>query len=603
MAVKFSPNKLSSVAEQIAWSRESRFFGSATNVHRFRLIPSEIDPNPEYHLQEILRQFSVWHKVPLSAPKAMEPPRVILQRIQGKIKAAFQVMHQAHEGQTRQASGEPYWTHPVHTAIWAAQTAMSWEAVCASLLHDTVEDGKVKLSDIQRQFGDNVAYLVYRLSNFRFRNGKVVNAWSDSYHAEPTEKDILLEKKHKLKLAARKRMTFLRGSNYSAHWEPVEVQNVLKRFKRQGYSPEFLNPLDIQAMMIKGLDIVHNENTQSGLPEEKRRRYVEKQQALALVHFLEAFSPAYLESIPSERAAQYRQRANTEGPFGFYTRLAGRKKLNLQRLYRLPPAHAPTINVHDNEDGSYDVLFPYAGFGGDKAVNDQLFLELVKQIHRRLNPEGEVIHDESFLPQGFPRFHAFRVRLGNLAFADLENALRHTYLKYSTTAFETDAHQADAAGLFAAYEDPQKKRVGIFIPRSDFTFGIHPDTHEHSDESLDQLPHAIHSFYRQRHPELAEGIHVDAPVSHPFNPTISLTVKSPLDTVEGLEHHLKQLGHYLRNLKLPDAAPVPPTDEELDSVDPKMRPSKKYRRYRFQRKGPKGKSAPHDPFQRPRDKD
>ncbi len=78
-----------------------------------------------------------------------------------KIIRAFEYANKLHEGQFRQ-SGEAYISHPIAVAEIVAGLELDTDAICAALLHDTVEDcsDKTDLSDIKKMFGDDVALLV-----------------------------------------------------------------------------------------------------------------------------------------------------------------------------------------------------------------------------------------------------------------------------------------------------------------------------------------------------------------------------------------------------------------------------------------------------------
>ena len=64
-----------------------------------------------------------------------------------------------HEGQTRH-SGEAYFVHPVAVAGILADMRLDDATIVTALLHDTVEDTRARYSDIEREFGDEVARLV-----------------------------------------------------------------------------------------------------------------------------------------------------------------------------------------------------------------------------------------------------------------------------------------------------------------------------------------------------------------------------------------------------------------------------------------------------------
>jgi len=75
------------------------------------------------------------------------------------IEKAYRVAAEAHKGQTRD-SGEPYMVHPLHVAHILADMQMDLVCIETGLLHDTVEDTRVKLEDIKKEFGDEVARCV-----------------------------------------------------------------------------------------------------------------------------------------------------------------------------------------------------------------------------------------------------------------------------------------------------------------------------------------------------------------------------------------------------------------------------------------------------------
>ena len=80
-------------------------------------------------------------------------------QIEEKIAAAYQAAKMAHEGQERK-SGEPYITHPVAVAEILADIGLDHQTIMAALLHDTVEDTKLSLDTVKKDFGKEVAALV-----------------------------------------------------------------------------------------------------------------------------------------------------------------------------------------------------------------------------------------------------------------------------------------------------------------------------------------------------------------------------------------------------------------------------------------------------------
>ena len=113
-----------------------------------------------------------------------EPIRIqdIIQKIQASkpdanvdlIQKAYVFAAQAHEGQTRK-SGEPYLMHPVAVGGLVADLHLDEHAICAAILHDTVEDSDATVEDIEELFGPVVARLVdglTKLSKIKFHSNE-----------------------------------------------------------------------------------------------------------------------------------------------------------------------------------------------------------------------------------------------------------------------------------------------------------------------------------------------------------------------------------------------------------------------------------------------
>ncbi len=81
----------------------------------------------------------------------------------GLITRAVDFAKKMHEGQTR-ASGEEYYTHPVEVAGILAEMKMDATTIVTAILHDTLEDTKATFTDLEKQFGADVASLVNGVS-------------------------------------------------------------------------------------------------------------------------------------------------------------------------------------------------------------------------------------------------------------------------------------------------------------------------------------------------------------------------------------------------------------------------------------------------------
>jgi GTP pyrophosphokinase len=75
------------------------------------------------------------------------------------VEKAYAYSKTAHEGQTRY-SGEPYFIHPAATAKVLAEFGMDATTIAAGLLHDAVEDGRVKREEMEKEFGKELLFIV-----------------------------------------------------------------------------------------------------------------------------------------------------------------------------------------------------------------------------------------------------------------------------------------------------------------------------------------------------------------------------------------------------------------------------------------------------------
>jgi len=100
--------------------------------------------------------------------------RYYYQRDYDLIMDAYDYAAKAHLGQFR-ASGNEYITHPLQVADILMDLGLDTAAVCAALLHDTVEDTVVSDEDIRNKFGNEIADLVKgvtKLEKLHFNNAE-----------------------------------------------------------------------------------------------------------------------------------------------------------------------------------------------------------------------------------------------------------------------------------------------------------------------------------------------------------------------------------------------------------------------------------------------
>jgi GTP pyrophosphokinase/guanosine-3',5'-bis(diphosphate) 3'-pyrophosphohydrolase len=75
------------------------------------------------------------------------------------IARAYDYGARMHEGQVRH-SGEPYFTHPIAVAAILTEQALDDATIVTALLHDTIEDTRSTFSEVEKEFGTEVAELV-----------------------------------------------------------------------------------------------------------------------------------------------------------------------------------------------------------------------------------------------------------------------------------------------------------------------------------------------------------------------------------------------------------------------------------------------------------
>ncbi len=83
-----------------------------------------------------------------------------------KIEKAFAMAQEAHGDQKRH-SGAPFISHPVAMAEIGFEMGGDEESIIAGLLHDTVEDTKLSLGKIKKEFGKDIAFIIDGLTKLK----------------------------------------------------------------------------------------------------------------------------------------------------------------------------------------------------------------------------------------------------------------------------------------------------------------------------------------------------------------------------------------------------------------------------------------------------
>jgi guanosine-3',5'-bis(diphosphate) 3'-pyrophosphohydrolase len=175
------------------------------------------------------------------------------------IQRAYQYAEKAHTGQKR-ASGEAYITHCVAVASILGEMRVPAIMIAAALLHDTVEDTDVKLTDLRRDFGDEIAKLVDGVTKLT----NLPNISRDDQHAEDLAQEVKA------------------GSPVAHPEKPAAPVLVESTSRKRDMASETLRKTflamgeDVRVILIKLADRLHNMRTLGHMPESKRKRIAQE---------------------------------------------------------------------------------------------------------------------------------------------------------------------------------------------------------------------------------------------------------------------------------------------------------------------------------------
>ncbi len=166
-------------------------------------------------------------------------PEYYTQADKDVVLRAYKVAEEAHREQKRK-SGEPYINHCLAVAGILAELRAPMETIAAGLLHDTVEDTPITLSDLRQQFGDTVSILVDGVTKM----DKMPRVSRDDERASIGDQEF---------------SPALLGRS-----QDVVSETLRKTIIAMGE--------DIRVMLIKLADRLHNMRTLGYMPEHKRKR-------------------------------------------------------------------------------------------------------------------------------------------------------------------------------------------------------------------------------------------------------------------------------------------------------------------------------------------
>lgn len=173
------------------------------------------------------------------------------------VMRAYHVAEQAHTGQKR-ASGEPYVNHCIAVASILAELRVPPAVIAAGLLHDTVEDTDIELSAISRDFGDEIAMLVDGVTKLT-QLPRVTRGDQHQEEEQQSEADRLIAKKRGLPDPDVEAQQIARSRKYD-----LVSETLRKTFLAMGE--------DVNVVLIKLADRLHNMRTLGYMPEHKRQR-------------------------------------------------------------------------------------------------------------------------------------------------------------------------------------------------------------------------------------------------------------------------------------------------------------------------------------------
>ena len=175
------------------------------------------------------------------------------------IQRAYRVAEEAHSGQKRN-SGEPYINHCLAVGQILAELRVPPDVLAAGLLHDTVEDTKLTLIDIQRDFGDTVASLVDGVTKLT----NLPRVSRDDQHAEKS----LIGESLNLSPITIEETGANNKSNTLGRRPDLTSETLRKTFLAMGD--------DVRVVLIKLADRLHNMRTLGHMPENKRKRIAQQ---------------------------------------------------------------------------------------------------------------------------------------------------------------------------------------------------------------------------------------------------------------------------------------------------------------------------------------
>jgi len=177
------------------------------------------------------------------------------------IQRAYKVADQAHKDQ-RRASGEPYVNHCVAVAGILAEMRVPPNVIAAALMHDTVEDTPITIEEIKSDFGSEIARLVDGVTKLT----QLPRVTRGDQHIEKNSQED-----EDRSTAERRGLP-----------DPEEEAKKITKSRRYDLVSETLRKTflamgeDVNVVLIKLADRLHNMRTLGFMPEHKQLRIAQE---------------------------------------------------------------------------------------------------------------------------------------------------------------------------------------------------------------------------------------------------------------------------------------------------------------------------------------
>lgn len=195
----------------------------------------------------------------------------------------------AHAGQLRR-SGDPYHSHAEEVATILAGLRLDSATVAAGLLHDVIEESEVEVTDLRREFGDEIAGLVDGVT-------KITGLKFESREREQAEnfRKMLLSVVQDVRVILIKLADRLHNMRTISHLEPEQIDRIARE-TRDIYAP--LAGRFGMAKMQRELDDLAFERLQP--VEEKKITELLRATRAEREAFIEEISAPIQEELASE---------------------------------------------------------------------------------------------------------------------------------------------------------------------------------------------------------------------------------------------------------------------------------------------------------------